>query len=53
MAVPTAVLDVPNGSDQRLATEGPAKTPNVIAGPLHRVVLGEPSIRTGIHYLRL
>ena len=36
-----------NGGDQRLATNRSATTPGFIAGPLHRVVLGEPSIRSG------
>ena len=37
----------PNGGDQRLATNGPAIPPGCTASPLHRVVLGEPSIRSG------
>ena len=41
------IYRTPNGGDQRLATEGPAMPLDLIAGPLHRVVLGEPSIRTG------
>jgi hypothetical protein len=41
MAVPTAVLDVPNAGDQRLATKRLSIPPAFIASPLHRFVPGD------------